>query len=83
VTTEEKKAEQEERAIAEREEAVLKVLSRALEPLTTNNLAELIPGRASVTRRAVTRLVHAGRVVAEKGPRQSALHRLPDVEEEK
>lgn len=80
VTTEEKKAEQEEQAIKEREEAVLKVLTTALEPLTTNNLAELIPGRASVTRRAVTRLVHAGRVVVEKGPRSSALHRLPDAD---
>jgi hypothetical protein len=77
VTAEEKKAEQEEQAIAEREEAVLKALARALEPLTTNNLAELIPGRASVTRRAVTRLVHAGRVVAEKGARGAALHHLP------
>jgi hypothetical protein len=81
VTTEEKKAEAEERSIAEREEAVLKILSTALEPLTTNNLAELIPGRASVTRRAVTRLVHAGRVVAERGARGAALHSLAKAEE--
>jgi hypothetical protein len=80
VTTEEKKAEQEEQAIREREEAVLKVLKTALEPLTTNNLAELIPGRATVTRRAVTRLVHSGRVVAEKGLRGAALHRLPEAD---
>ncbi|MEC3993980.1 hypothetical protein VSR01_10665 [Actinacidiphila sp. DG2A-62] len=81
VTSEEKKAEQEEQAIRDREEAVLKVLKSALEPLTTNNLAELIPGRASVTRRAVTRLVHAGKVVAERGARGAALHHLPEPKE--
>lgn len=78
VSREEKKAEQEEQAIKDREDAVLKALGRALEPLTTNALAELIPGRATVTRRAVTRLVHSGRVVAEKGSRGAALHRLPE-----
>jgi hypothetical protein len=71
------KAAQEEADIKEREGAVLDVLAKATEPMSKAALEELIPGRASVTRRALTRLVHAGRVIAEKGPRGAALHSLP------
>lgn len=76
-TAEEKKAAQEEEEIQAREQQVLKVLAKAKEPMSKKAVEELIPGRASVTRRALTRLVHAGRVVAEPGPRSATLHRLP------
>lgn len=71
------KAAQEEADIKDRETAVLDALAKATEPMSKNALEELIPGRASVTRRALTRLVHAGRVVTEQGPRKATLHRLP------
>lgn len=71
------KAAQEEADIKDRESAVLAALAKATEPMSKAALEELIPGRASVTRRALTRLVHGGRVVAEKGPRGAALHTLP------
>jgi len=80
-TADEQRAAQEEDDIKEREEAVLRVLAKAKEPLSKNAVEELIPGRASVTRRALTRLVHAGRVATEPGPRKSTLHRLPETEE--
>jgi hypothetical protein len=76
---EQDKAAQEEADIKEREEKVLQILGKAKEPLSKNAIEELIPGRASVTRRAVTRLVHAGRVETESGPRKSTLHRLPET----
>lgn len=82
-TAEEQKAAQEEDEIKEREELVLRVLAKAKEPLSKNAVEELIPGRASVTRRALTRLVHAGRVATEPGPRKATLHRLPETEEKK
>ena len=71
------KAAQEEADIKDREGAVLAALAKATEPMSKAALEELIPGRASVTRRALTRLVHADRVVVEKGPRGAALHTLP------
>lgn len=71
------KAAQEEADIKEREQAVLAALTKASEPMSKNALEDLIPGRASVTRRALTRLVHAGRVVTEQGPRKATLHKLP------
>ncbi|MFH9403302.1 DnaB-like helicase N-terminal domain-containing protein [Streptomyces sp. NPDC017638] len=71
------KAAQEEADIREREAAVLAALEKATEPMSKAALEDLIPGRASVTRRALTRLVHAGRVLAERGPRGAALHSLP------
>ncbi|WP_308117516.1 DnaB-like helicase N-terminal domain-containing protein [Streptomyces anatolicus] len=71
------KAAQEEADIKEREGAVLAVLGKAAEPMSKAALEELIPGRASVTRRALTRLVHGGHVTATKGPRGAALHSLP------
>ncbi|SEO83100.1 DnaB-like helicase N-terminal domain-containing protein [Actinacidiphila rubida] len=79
VTAEEKKAQAEEQAIKDREEVVLHVLAKASESMSTNALEGVISGRASVTRRALTRLVHSGRVVVEKGPRGGALHRLADA----
>ncbi|MFE2457549.1 DnaB-like helicase N-terminal domain-containing protein [Streptomyces sp. NPDC059402] len=77
------KAAQEEADIKDREAAVLDALTNATEPMSKKALEELIPGRASVTRRALTRLVHAGRVLAEKGPRGAALHTLPAKDGEK
>ncbi|MDX3398406.1 DnaB-like helicase N-terminal domain-containing protein [Streptomyces sp. ME01-18h] len=77
------KAAQEEADIKDRETAVLDALAKATEPMSKNALEELIPGRASVTRRALTRLVHAGRVVTEQGPRKATLHRLPPKDGEK
>lgn len=82
VTAEEKKAQAEEQEIKDREEIVLTVLGKAPEPMSKNALEEIISGRASVTRRALTRLVHTGRVVVEKGPRGAALHRLPEAKGE-
>lgn len=67
------KAAQEEADIKDREAAVLDALAAATEPMSKNALEELIPGRASVTRRALTRLVHAGAVVTEIGPRKAVL----------
>jgi hypothetical protein len=77
------KAAQEEADIKDRETAVLDALAKATEPMSKNALEELIPGRASVTRRALTRLVHAGTVVTEVGPRKAVLHRLPPKDGEK
>lgn len=71
------RAAQEEADIKEREPSVLAALEKATEPMSKAALEELIPGRASITRRALTRLVHDGRVQVEKGPRGAALHSLP------
>lgn len=79
MTASEEQAAKGEAEIKEREDRVLQVLAKASEPMSKNALEELIPGRASVTRRALTRLVHGGRVVAEKGLRGAALHRLPEA----
>lgn len=76
-TVEQDKAAKEEATIREREEQVLAVLAKTADPLSKNAIEDLIGGRASVTRRALTRLVHAGRVEAEPGTRGSTLHRLP------
>lgn len=77
------KAAQEEADIKERESAVLATLGKTAEPMSKAALEELIPGRASVTRRALTRLVHGGSVTATKGPRGAALHSLPAKDGEK
>ncbi|WP_225859145.1 DnaB-like helicase N-terminal domain-containing protein [Streptomyces albicerus] len=81
-TADEERAAQEEQEIKEREDKVLQILTKNREPMSKNALEELIPGRASVTRRALTRLVHTGRVVAERGPRGATLHRLPEADGE-
>ncbi|MFI5684649.1 AAA family ATPase [Streptomyces sp. NPDC051636] len=62
--------------IKERAEAVIAVLSKAAEPLSKTSIEELVEGRASVTRRALTRLVHEGRVEVTTGPRNAVLHRV-------
>jgi hypothetical protein len=80
-TAEQDKAAKEEATVREREEQVLTVLAKATEPLSKNAIEDLIGGRASVTRRALTRLVHAGRVATQQGPRSATLHRLPETEE--
>ncbi|MEU5624242.1 DnaB-like helicase N-terminal domain-containing protein [Streptomyces tendae] len=81
-TAEEEKAAQEEQELKDREDVVLKVLGKSTDPLSKKALEELISGRASVTRRALTRLVHAGRVQAVQGSRGAVLHSLPEPEEE-
>jgi hypothetical protein len=43
-------------------------------------IAELVPGRASVTRRALTRLVHVGEVATVPGPKGATLHVLAETE---
>ncbi|MFJ8784999.1 DnaB-like helicase N-terminal domain-containing protein [Streptomyces sp. NPDC102476] len=80
-TAEQDKAAKEEVTIREREEQVLAVLAKATDPLSKNAIEDLIGGRASVTRRALTRLVHAGRVETKDGARGATLHRLPETEE--
>lgn len=62
--------------IKERAEAVLAVLAKSAEPLSKTSIEELVEGRASVTRRALTRLVHEGRVEVTTGPRNAVLHRV-------
>lgn len=78
-TAEEEKEAQQDKEIQEREEVVLHVLRKAKEPMSKNALEELISGRASITRRALTRLVHTGRVTAERGRRGAVLHRVADA----
>lgn len=80
-SADEEKAAQQEKEIRDREEVVLHILGKAKEPLSKNALEELISGRASVTRRALTRLVHAGRVKAERGGRGAVLHSIADASE--
>ncbi|MFE7856016.1 DnaB-like helicase N-terminal domain-containing protein [Streptomyces sp. NPDC057403] len=76
MTAGEERAAKEEAEIKERAEAVLAMLSKADEPLSKTAIEELVEGRASVTRRALTRLVHEGRVEVTEGPRRAVLHRV-------
>ena len=80
-TAEEEKEAQEEQELRDREEVVLKVLEKSAAALSKKALEELISGRASVTRRALTRLVHTGRVTATPGSRGAVLHSIPEPEE--
>lgn len=77
MTAKEERAAQEEAEVKERTEAVIKALSKAAEPLSKTSVEELVPGRASITRRALTRLVHEGRVETTTGPRNAVLHSVP------
>lgn len=81
-TAKEEKDAQDEAEIKGREAKILQILAKAIEPLSKNALEELIPGRASVTRRALTRLVHTGQVTAERGGRGAVLHSIADTREE-
>lgn len=76
MTAEEEKEAQAEAEIAERAEVVLKVLAKATEPLSKKAVEDLVPGRGDTTRKALTRLVHEGRVVTTPGPRNATLHSL-------
>ncbi|MFF5008042.1 AAA family ATPase [Streptomyces phaeochromogenes] len=67
-----------EAEIREREEKALAVLRKAKQPLSGRAVEELVQGRASVTRRALTRLTHAGTVATAQGPRGATLYSLPD-----
>lgn len=77
MTAKEEREAQEEAEVKERAEAVIKALSKASEPLSKTSVEELVPGRASITRRALTRLVHEGRVETTTGPRNAVLHSVP------
>ncbi|MFD5227422.1 AAA family ATPase [Streptomyces qaidamensis] len=77
-TAEEAQKAKAEADIQERAEAVLAVLTASPDPLTQNAIIDLVPGRGTVTRRALTRLVHEGRVTATPGPRNATLHSLPE-----
>jgi hypothetical protein len=78
-TAEEEKEAKEETEIKDREAKVLDVLRKSTEPLSKNAVEELIEGRASITRRALTRLVHAGHVQQHGGRRGAVLHSLPET----
>lgn len=79
--TDEEKDEREDKAEAEteaRKPKILAVLKKAKDPMTLNEVTALVPGRASVTRRAMTRLIHDDVVVTQSGPNRSTLHSLPE-----
>lgn len=78
---EKEREEREEAQILAAEEKVLDVLRNASEPISQKTIIDLAPGRASVTRRAVTRLVHSGRVIGTPGPRNALLCSLPSADE--
>lgn len=71
----------EEAEIEARKPKVLAVLKKAKDPLTLNDVTGLVPGRASVTRRAMTRLIHDDLVIKQEGPNRSTLHSLPEKSE--
>jgi hypothetical protein len=79
-TAEQEKASREEAEISDRQKKVTAVLRSAAEPLSGRAIAELVPGRASVTRRALTRLVHVGEVATVPGPKGATLHVLAETE---
>ncbi|MFD0138025.1 DnaB-like helicase N-terminal domain-containing protein [Streptomyces sp. NPDC127159] len=78
MTAEQEKEAKEEAEIRERMEAVIAALKAAPGPLSKTSIEALVPGRGSVTRRAVTRLVHEGKVDVTTGPRNAELHSLAE-----
>lgn len=78
---EKEREEREEAQILAAEEKVLDVLRKASEPISQKAIIDLVPGRASVTRRAVTRLVHGGRVIGTQGARNALMCSLPSPDE--
>lgn len=68
----------EEAQIQAAQEKILTVLGKAKEPLNGKAIEDLVSGRASITRRALTRLVHDGHVERKQGPRGAALHRIAE-----
>jgi hypothetical protein len=77
-SAEEEQAAKTEAELTERADAVLAALAKAGEPLSKTSIEGLIPGRTSVTRRALARLVAEGRVVVTTGPRNAALHSVAE-----
>ncbi|MEU0433725.1 AAA family ATPase [Streptomyces sp. NPDC006290] len=77
-TAEQEATSKQEAEIEGRKPMVLAVLAKAKSPLTMNEVTALVSGRASFTRQAVTRLVHANLVVETAGPNRSKLHSLPE-----
>ncbi|MFF5759654.1 AAA family ATPase [Streptomyces longwoodensis] len=62
-----------------RKAKVLAILKQASEPLSGRTIGDLVPGRTSVTRRALARLVQAGEVVTVPGPKGAVLHVLAEA----
>lgn len=77
-TAEKEQQDKTEAEIEARKPKILAVLKKAKDPLTMNEVTDLVPGRASVTRRAMTRLIHDDVVAAQQGPNRSTLHSLPE-----
>lgn len=77
--TREDKAEAE---IEERAQAILSLLAEKKEPLTQRTITAKVPGRQSVTVKALERLVYDGRVKVEPGPRNANLHSLAEESSE-
>jgi len=77
MTAEQQQEAKEEAELKDRETKVLAALERSTARLSMTAIEAVVSGRASVTRRAVTRLVAGGLVVAETGPRNAVLHGLP------
>ncbi|MFI6895269.1 DnaB-like helicase N-terminal domain-containing protein [Streptomyces sp. NPDC050256] len=80
MTAEQEKAAKEEAEIKERESNVITVLRSHGAKLSMTELVAVVPGRASVTRRAVTRLVASCQVITQTGPRNAVLHGLATPE---
>jgi hypothetical protein len=80
MTAEEQRDAKEEAELTDREDKVVAALKRAEAKLSMSAIEALVPGRASVTRRAATRLVATGRLVTEAGPRNAVLYDVPPLE---
>lgn len=74
LSAEQEQAAKEEAELKERADAVLAALRQASEPMSKTSIEALVPGRMSITRRALTRLVTEGLVETTTGPRNAVLH---------
>lgn len=82
-TAEQEATSKAEAEIEARKPKVLAVLAKAKSPLTQNEVIALVSGRESLTRRALTRLVHTDLVAETQGPNRSKLYSLPERNEGK
>jgi hypothetical protein len=83
LTAEQEEASKQEADIEARKPKVLAVLAKARNPLTQNEVTDLVGGRASRTRQALTRLVFADLVTQTAGANRSKLFSLPEQSEGK